>query len=124
MLLFGSVSGRRFVSPRAPSEAETVDFVWSVVQNRRLAFLLLGAAWVDFGIENRPGQLPGAKRPTFDFEQPSTQNQWFQPRRVPGKTQNASRKRYQKTTRFFIDLDVKIAAQMDLEGHHFGTQNA
>ena len=83
-----------------------------------------GQFYLHFDFENLSRRRPEAKWLTFDFEQPSTQNQRFQLRRVPGETQNASRKRAQKGNTIFIDLAVKIASQIDLKEHHFGTQNA
>ena len=57
-VVFWSRFREAFWSPRAPSEAEAIDFAWSVVQNRRWSFLVLGAAKVDFGVENRAQNWP------------------------------------------------------------------
>ncbi len=58
--------------------------------------------WLHFGTQNRPRGPSGPKRATFDFEQPSHENQAFWPWRVPGACQNRSRKRLQILMRFSL----------------------
>ena len=57
---FGGVFGVDFGSPRAPSEAKTIDFAWSVVQNRRSTFSRPSASGVDFGSQNKSKMEAGS----------------------------------------------------------------
>ena len=59
---FGGVFGVDFGSPRAPSEAKTIDFAWRVVQNRRSTFSRPGASGVDFRVQNGAKMDPTSKK--------------------------------------------------------------
>ena len=58
---FGGVFGVDFGSPRAPSEAKTIDFAGRVVQNRRSTFSRPGASGVDFRVQNGAKMDPKSK---------------------------------------------------------------
>ena len=52
VLIFGCGFDVNFGTPRAPSDAKTMENEWRVVQNRRSTFSFLRASDIDFGSQN------------------------------------------------------------------------